>query len=39
MVTMYFYVDTPDAEELGLIFFCLKFKLPNGRASWHRNNH
>lgn len=39
MVTRHFYVDSPDTEALKLIFFCLKFKVPNGSASWHSNNH
>lgn len=37
-VARHLHVETPDTEGLGLIFFCLTFKLPNGRASWHRNN-
>lgn len=39
MVTRHFYVDSPDTEGLKLIFFCLKFKVPNDGASWHSNNH
>lgn len=38
-VTRHFCVDTPDTEGLRLIFSRLKFRLPNDRVFWHRNNH